>query len=193
MVVDSVELLVSPTEDIGKILACFAKISIGGKADFSTTVQIAQLALKHRKNKNGGQRIVAFVGSPVQEPVEILTKIAKQLKKNNVAVDVISIGEVEENQTKLTAFVDAVSSNENSHLINVPPGVAPADALLSSPLMQDSPYAGMASAGAAAAPGGSANFDEFGGIDPSLDPELAMAIRVSTEEARAQEEQRVIS
>lgn len=31
----------------------------------------------------------------------------------------------------------------------------------------------------------------YGGIDPSMDPELAMAIRISTEEARAQEESRV--
>lgn len=35
------------------------------------------------------------------------------------------------------------------------------------------------------------NFDMYGGIDPSMDPELAMAIRASTEEARAQEEARV--
>lgn len=34
-------------------------------------------------------------------------------------------------------------------------------------------------------------FAEYGGIDPALDPELAMAIRVSTEEARMQEEARV--
>lgn len=39
--------------------------------------------------------------------------------------------------------------------------------------------------------GGGDNFDMYGGIDPSMDPELAMAIRVSTEEARAQEEARV--
>ncbi len=38
---------------------------------------------------------------------------------------------------------------------------------------------------------GAADFDMYGGIDPSLDPELAMAIRVSTEEARANEEARV--
>ena len=31
----------------------------------------------------------------------------------------------------------------------------------------------------------------YGGIDPTLDPELAMAIRVSTEEARANEEARM--
>lgn len=39
--------------------------------------------------------------------------------------------------------------------------------------------------------GGGSAFDEYGGIDPSMDPELAMAIRASTEEARAQEEARV--
>jgi hypothetical protein len=35
------------------------------------------------------------------------------------------------------------------------------------------------------------NFDDYGGVDPSIDPELAMAIRVSTEEARAKEEAKV--
>jgi spore maturation protein CgeB len=35
----------------------------------ATSCQIAQLALKHRKNKNGGQRIIVFVGSPVTEEV----------------------------------------------------------------------------------------------------------------------------
>ena len=49
---------------------------------------------------------------------------------------------------------------------------------------------GMGGSGAGA---GGENFDLYGGIDPSLDPELAMAIRVSTEEARAQEEARVKS
>jgi 26S proteasome regulatory subunit N10 len=184
---------VSPTEDIGKILACFSKIKLGGHADFATTVQIAQLALKHRKNKNGGQRIVVFVGSPIQDGVEKMVKIGKQLKKNNVAVDVISLGEVEENQDKLNSFIEAVNSSDNSHLINVPPGIAPSDAILTSPLMQDSPFGGMAAGGSGMGGAAAGNFDEFGGIDPSMDPELAMAIRVSTEEARAQEEARAKS
>jgi 26S proteasome regulatory subunit N10 len=49
---------------------------------------------------------------------------------------------------------------------------------------------GGAGLGTGAAAGGG-NFSEYGGIDPSLDPELAMAIRASTEEARAREEARV--
>ena len=188
--------MVSPTEDIAKILACFSRIKLGGHADFASTVQIAQLALKHRKNKNGGQRIIAFVGSPIKETADRLAKIGKQLKKNNVAVDVISVGETEDNQEKLIEFINSVNSNDNSHLINVPAGVSPADAILSSPLFADSPFHGAGStshgsgnAGVSAT--GEANFDEFGGFDPNLDPELAMAIRVSTEEARAQEEARV--
>lgn len=107
-------MLVSPTEEIGKILACFAKIHVNGAhSDLSTAVQIAQLALKHRKNKNGGQRIIAFVGGPLQDSVESLQKIGKQLKKNNVAVDIILMGEIEENNEKLTEFVNATSSNDN--------------------------------------------------------------------------------
>jgi 26S proteasome regulatory subunit N10 len=38
---------------------------------------------------------------------------------------------------------------------------------------------------------GAGDFEMTGGIDPTLDPELAMAIRVSMEEARAKEEARV--
>ena len=50
---------------------------------------------------------------------------------------------------------------------------------------------GMAGAGGSGGGGDGENFDMYGGIDPSMDPELAMAIRASTEEARAQEEARV--
>lgn len=176
-----VDLLVSPTEEIGKILAAFAGITIGGTNNLITSVQIAQLALKHRKNKNGGQRIIAFVGGPINDTLEKLQKTGKQLKKNNVAIDVVSIGEIEENSEKLLEFVNAANSNDNSHLITVPAGVSPANAIMSSPIMHSASMGG-----AAASAGG--NFDMYGGIDPEMDPELAMAIRISAEEARAHEE-----
>lgn len=109
----SVNMLVSPTEEAGKVLSCFGDVGIGGKSDLATAVQIAQLALKHRKNKNGGQRIIVFVGGPVSETKEKLQKIGKQLKKNNVAIDVVSMGEMEENSEKLLEFVNATNSNDN--------------------------------------------------------------------------------
>ena len=131
-----VELLVSPTEDSGKILACFGQVRPEGKLNFSAGVQVAQLALKHRKNKNGGQRLVIFVGSPITEDVNALQKVGKLLKKNNVAVNVVSMGELDDNNEKLTEFINAVNSNDNSSFVVVPPGVLPQDAIMSSPIME---------------------------------------------------------
>ena len=52
-----------------------------------------QLALKHRQGKNHSQRIVAFVGSPIENEEKDLVKLAKRLKKEKVNVDVINFGE----------------------------------------------------------------------------------------------------
>lgn len=193
-----VEMLVSPTEDMKKLLATFGKISISGKCQFCNAVQIAHLALKHRKNKNGGQRIIVFIGSPIQDTSAEMKKIGSILKKNSVAVDVVLLGELEDIQGKVLEFVNAANSNDNCHVITVPAGVNPADAIISSPLLGEFGGGGFggdvgASAeatgdGAPAAGGG--QFAEYGGIDPNLDPELAMAIRASVEEARAHEASR---
>eukprot|EP00640_Fibrocapsa_japonica_P001197 CAMPEP_0113937476 /NCGR_PEP_ID=MMETSP1339-20121228/4096_1 /TAXON_ID=94617 /ORGANISM="Fibrocapsa japonica" /LENGTH=428 /DNA_ID=CAMNT_0000940263 /DNA_START=43 /DNA_END=1329 /DNA_ORIENTATION=+ /assembly_acc=CAM_ASM_000762 len=186
-----VELLVSPTDDMGKILASLHEVPIQGRLNLAAAVQIAQLALKHRRNKHGGQRVVIFVGSPVLDEKKALIKVGKLLKKNNVAVDVISLGELDENQEKLQDFVEAANSSENSHLITVPAGVLPSDVLINSPVLQEG-GAGMMAAAAAASAGGAGSggggAGDFGGIDPNLDPELAMALRVSMEEERARQE-----
>lgn len=90
-------------------------MKMGGNLDLTTSIQIAQLALKHRKNKNGGQRIIVFVGGVIAETVESLQKLGKQLKKNNVALDVISIGEAEENVPKLQELINSTNTNENRY------------------------------------------------------------------------------
>lgn len=48
------------------------------------TLRDSQLALKHRRNKHGGQRLVVFVGSPVTAKDVVLKKLGNQLRKNNV-------------------------------------------------------------------------------------------------------------
>ena len=177
-----VRVLTSPTTDMGQLLASCAEIRVGGKSNFAAGLRIAQLALKHRKNKNGGQRVILFVGSPLEIDGKALTKIAKQMKKSNVAVDVVSMGESEENTEKLSTFIDAVNKNNNSHLIEIPAGVLPSDVLITSPIVtgEEGGGAGGASSGGM--------FAEYGGVDPNLDPELALALRVSMEEARAEAE-----
>mmetsp|Transcript_9046 Transcript_9046/g.17059 ORF Transcript_9046/g.17059 Transcript_9046/m.17059 type:complete len:459 (+) Transcript_9046:143-1519(+) len=207
-----VELLVSPTDDVGKILSALHAIPLRGEGDMESgvdvpaSVQVASLALKHRRNKNGQQRIVMFVGSPLSKDVDkkIMVKAGKALKKNNVKIDVVAMGEWEENQDKLEALVDAANGSgsndggeeKSCHLITIPAGTLPSDILIGSPVIHGGD-ASMAmggiggaggSGGAGGGGGGGNDFVEYGGVDPNLDPELAMALRISMEEERARQE-----
>lgn len=166
------KVLVTPTADLGRILNSMQELRIEGECNLASSVQIAQLALKHRQNKNQRQRIVLFVGSPIEvdkvglpSPPDLplllrryssslaatalpalsvskairllqakLVKIAKKLKKNNVAVDIVSFGSDEVNNEKLDAFLAAVNSGDNSHLVTVPVGTVLADSLFGSPV-----------------------------------------------------------
>ncbi len=55
------------TADLGKVLNCMSDVRIEAECNFSASVQIGGLALKHRQNKNQRQRIVIFVGSPISD------------------------------------------------------------------------------------------------------------------------------
>ncbi len=182
---DGIEVLASPTTDMSKILAVCADLKIRGKLSLDQGLSVAALALKHRKNKNGDQRIIAFVASPLDSSegsTKKLIKIAKQLKKNGIAVDIVCMGETEQNQQILTQFIEAVSKDSNSHLVTVPEGILPSDVLISSPIV----YGNEGGAGGA---GGGGAFAEYGGMDPNLDPELALALRASMEEERARQQE----
>ncbi|KAG1670530.1 hypothetical protein FOA52_015395 [Chlamydomonas sp. UWO 241] len=177
-------VLVTPTPDLGKVLNCMTDIDVEPECNLAASVQIAQLALKHRQNKMQRQRIVIFVGSPVAEDKETLVKIAKKLKKNSVAVDVVSFGCEAENEEKLEAFHAAVNSNGNSNLVTVPAGPVLSDVLISSPIFQGEGGGGYGFGGGG---GGGGEGFEFG-VDPNIDPDLALALRVSLEEERARQD-----
>ncbi|KAF9224471.1 hypothetical protein BS17DRAFT_879923 [Gyrodon lividus] len=190
------EVLVTHSKDLGQILKALhtASSKIGGSIDIPTAINIAQLALKHRENKNLRQRIIVFVGSPLQgtgADEREMVKLAKKLKKNNVAVDFISFGDgIEEGESNvLKTFVEHASNGDNSHLVSVPPGPhLLSDLVLSSPILSEDRDIPPEAMGTASGPSGSggANTFEFG-VDPSLDPELAMALRMSMEEEQARQ------
>lgn len=170
------EVLATLTTDYRKILNKLHKVNIGGSIDFTNSMQIAYLALKHRQAKNHAQRIIVFVGSPLSETPEMLKKLGSWLKKNSVSVDLINFGESEENEAKLEVFINSVNKEDSSHLVTVPPGSGSSllDALIGSPVLGGA--------------NGENNLNEFG-IDPNLDPELAMALRISMEEAMQRQQQ----
>ncbi|KAF8164799.1 hypothetical protein B0H34DRAFT_761593 [Crassisporium funariophilum] len=196
------EVLVTHTKDLGQILGALhiASGKVGGSIDIPTAIAVAQLALKHRENKNLRQRIIVFVASPLDSPgadEKSMVKLAKKLKKNNVAIDVVSYGDgIEEvmeegGKSVLQSFIENVNSSDNSHLLTVHPGShLLSDALISSPILSADRSASIpeemgGTAPAAAGPSTTNDF-EFG-VDPSLDPELAMALRMSMQEAQARE------
>ena len=119
----SPEVLVTHTKDLGHILKAIHTTAgkIAGSIDIPTSIAIAQLALKHRENKNLRQRIIVFVASPLEgagADEKNMVKLAKKLKKNNVAVDIVAFGDgIEEGPSSvLRAFVDGASSGDNSYV-----------------------------------------------------------------------------
>lgn len=175
MASSSVDVILTPTQDIGNILSAIASIKVKGgtDCDLIKAIQIAQLALKHRQNKNQKLRIVCFVCSPISANEKQLESIGKVLKKNAVCLDIINVADSADNASKLKKLVESADSGSTSHYLEVSAasGKHLSDLLISSPIVTPE--------GEAPASG---SF-EFG-VDPSMDPELAMALRMSMEEER---------
>ena len=130
-----VEMISTLTNDESRLLGATSNIPLNGECDITSALSIAILCLKHRINKNQKQRIILFVGSPVQNKQEKFVQIGKKLKKYNVAVDIISFGNVDENREPLNVLLKEVNNSENSSILEVPIGGFIMDALLGSPIM----------------------------------------------------------
>ncbi|KAL8709267.1 MAG: hypothetical protein Q9220_006010 [cf. Caloplaca sp. 1 TL-2023] len=182
------EVLVTLTTDFGKVLEGIHRTKIRGSTHLATGIQIAGLALKHRQNKSQRQRIIVFTCSPIDESEKDLVRLAKRMKKNNISIDFIAFGDLEEENTKkLQAFNESIKGGDGSHLAIIPPGPSLlSDTLVSTPILSAdgvAPREGPEEGGADSGGGGF----EFG-VDPSTDPELALALRMSMEEEKARQE-----
>lgn len=187
----SARILVTSTRDLGLVFTCMHDVKFDGSSDIIAGIQKAQLALKHRQNMMQRQRIVVFISSPIKSSIDTVIALAKKLKKNSVAVDVVNIGGEGENEEVLNAFIENVNNNDNSHILHIPTAVANlADTFMSSDVYLDrdaqnaAPVATGAGDGGGAAAGGEFPF----GVDPAQDPELAMVLRISMEEERLRQE-----
>lgn len=182
---ESARVLSNLTTDYGTLLSGLHESKIGGQSNLINGIQVACLALKNRQNKNQRQRVIVFVGSPIDNGDKELDKLAKRLKKNNISIDFVNFGEEAANTAKLDKFVNTANKENTSHLVTVPPGpYLLYEQVDKSPVLrgQDS------SAGDSGADFGAGAQDDFGLNDPSMDPELALAIRLSLEEERARQE-----
>lgn len=151
------------------------------------------MALKHRQNKSQKQRIVIFNCSPIEEDEKNLIKLAKKMKKSGISIDIIAFGELSDDTTrKLQAFSDNVQSAEGSYLATISPSAnLLSDSLITTPILGGdgtSNAGGGGGSGEGGASGGSGGNDFEFGVDPSVDPELALALRMSFEEEKARQE-----
>ncbi|KAI9824205.1 MAG: hypothetical protein M1832_002011 [Thelocarpon impressellum] len=192
------EVLVTLTTDFGKVLDGLHRTKIRGGSHLTTGIQVAGLALKHRQNKMQRQRIIVFTCSPIQEDEKSLVKLARKMKKNNISIDLIAFGELDPDiSKKLEAFNENVKGGDGSHLAIIPPGPhLLSEALQATPILSGDGLGGADGAGGAGGAGG-AEGGEGGaggpggfdfGVDPSMDPELALALRMSYEEEKARVE-----
>ncbi|TEA16504.1 26S proteasome non-ATPase regulatory subunit 4-like protein [Colletotrichum sidae] len=186
------EVLVTLTTDQGKILDGLhrTKTKIKGSSHLATGIQVAGLALKHRQNKSQRQRIIVFVCSPIEEEEKKLVTLAKKMKKGNVSVDFVLFGDLDDDDTqkKLQGFNESVKGGEGSNLVVIPPSSKLlSDQLISSPILLGDAAGGSGAGGGGESSGG--NFGEFD-FDPAMDPELALALRMSMEDEKARQEKK---
>lgn len=169
------------------------KLSHGsGSIALDIAIRKARLALKHKRNPKQTRRIIAIVCSPILTEPKPLIKVAKELKKNKLSLDIICYGLPEDHESKtvekLRDMVKACNRTDNCNFLHLEDEsqISLSDALMGSPIAygfgnQPQPAAAQApAANAAPVPPGMEGID----IDPQTDPELYHAIRLSMEQAR---------
>ncbi|GJP50339.1 hypothetical protein CLOM_g9468 [Closterium sp. NIES-68] len=220
-----VRVLVTPTADLGKILSTMHGLEVGGDTNLLSGLQVAQLALKHRQNKNQRQRIVLFIGSPVPADTDTLVKAGKRLKKNSVAPDIPGAsrhghagegGQAPEEEQRgaghrelrvggggrAEAGQAGGAARRRQQQRQLPPRARAAWARCALGRAHQLPCvhrgwggrqwlrssSSRRGSGSSGSRGGGLGGDFDFGVDPSVDPELALALRVSMEEERARQE-----
>ena len=129
------------------------------------------------------------MGHPLRGSEDDFEDVGLRLKKNNVSIDVINFANPD-NVSRLQTLVNTANKESDDaptcHFLDVPAECSSImEVMISSPILQ--PEDGGGAMGGAADAGAMASGGGMGGLgfDPSMDPELAEAIRLSMEEANA--------
>ena len=113
------------------------------------------------------------------------------MKKSGISIDIIAFGELGEDTTKkLEAISENCQSSEGSYLAVIQPSSnLLSDSLVTTPILGGDGSSGGAGGASSGGEGGDAGGNAFEfGVDPSMDPELALALRMSYEEEKARQE-----
>lgn len=154
-------------------------IELLGRSDVITAIKTAQLVLKNRQNKNLKQRVVVFVGSPIDQDEKSFSDLGVRLNKLGISVDIINFGrENEGNNDKLKALVTATNGGDKdtSRFLYVPVGGGEFI-----DVVRSSAIGGSRGGGAGGSMGGGMG-GGFGAGAQAEEDELQMVLRMSMEE-----------
>lgn len=133
-----------------------------------TGIKTALLTVKFVKKTNAMSsvrlRILAFVGSPFNGEQSQLDSLVDDLNKAKVSVDIVCFGS--ENSSKHKMFETFVAKLKTSNFIVVPNDKVMANVLAESPIMSSNRTVSL--------------------VNENIDPELAMAMKMSTEDHNTQ-------
>lgn len=159
------QILATPTNDSAQLFAQYSKVPIQDFIGLSRSLQIARLTMKHRVNKHQHERLVVFVASAIKDNPEDLYVLARNLRRDSIAVDLINVC-CPENLPVLQNFHEIVNVEGESRLVNYAGGVS---------RLTDALKEGRVLGGHVAAEGAFAEEN---------DPVMEMVIRISLEEER---------
>merc|ERR1711977_388629 len=161
-------------------------MSMGGKGP----EVLVTLTTDHGKILEGLHRTKSKIrgGSHLATGIQIagLALKHRQNKSQRQRIIVFTCSAIPDDDTtkKLTSFNENVKGGDGSHIAIIPPGPGLlSDQLVTSPILNGD---GASGGGGGEGAGAADNF-EFG-VDPSMDPELALALRMSMEEEKARQD-----
>lgn len=164
------QILTTPTNDSAQLFAQYSKIPIQDFLELSRSIQIARLTMKHRVNKHQHEKLVIFIASAIKENPEDLYVLARNLRRDSIAVDLVNIC-CPENISILQNFLEIVNVENKSHFVNFAGGAT----RLNDALKEGGVLGGQVTA--------------EGGFAEDMDPEMEMVIRISLEEERKRQEE----
>ena len=169
-IIAGINVLVSNTNNAGQLFQAIKNCSRYSKTnELETSLQVACMALKHRRSKAGSQRIVVFCGSPTADESNF-ARVRKQIRKNGIALQIVVLGD-EPNLELLQTLLNEGHDN----IVKLPKGVVPSEFLATATTFTRGTYA-------------SDGINDY--TDSMMDPDLAMALQVSLQEERTRQEER---
>ncbi|KAJ1915078.1 proteasome regulatory particle base subunit rpn10 [Mycoemilia scoparia] len=160
---NSVSVLTSLTAQRSAFGRVKDRLEIEGTFSFVLALNISRMVLKNTPISS--KRVIVFISGPLTEDEITIESVAKKMRKNNICVDLVDLSGIKENERKVELFHNTVNKDQTSNLLIVE---------TNGETLRNQVRTALFTSGRS---GGFGDLD-----DPTVDHELAEAIRLSLQE-----------